>query len=229
MSSRAGLVRVVPAGDGALLAEFPLRIDPGINDAASALAATLSRRWASVLRDVVVSYATVTVYFDPMSVDGRWLEAEVRTAASLGEDTAGGSARVIDVPVCYGEECGPDLPAVAEFGGCSIEEVIERHERGIYRVYAIGFVPGFPYLAEVDARIAAPRRAVPRTAVPAGSVGIAGPQTGIYPSQTPGGWNLIGRTAVRPFDPGDPATHVFRVGDEVRFRRVAHDLLPSFS
>jgi inhibitor of KinA len=220
----AGL-RVAAAGDSALLIELPPRIDPAINDRAIALARALERRCGSALRDVVVGYCSLTVYFDPLAVDGAWLEAEVRQEELSIEHTPEPQAAVVEVPVCYGADCGPDLADVAAFAGCSESEVIERHSAVTYRVYLLGFLPGFPYMAEVDPRIAAPRRATPRTAVPAGSVGIAGGQTGIYPSVTPGGWNIVGRTPVTLFDPGRSQPFLFQPGDRVRFRPIGRDEL----
>jgi len=110
---------------------------------------------------------------------------------------------------------------VARFAGCTTEEVVARHAAVTYRVYLVGFVPGFAYMAEVDHRIAAPRRATPRTAVPAGAVAIAGGQTGIYPDVTPGGWNIIGRTPLRPFDAARTEPSLLKPGDQVRFRPVS--------
>ena len=211
------LVRLTAAGDSALVAEFPQRIDPEVNQRAASLASRLRQEWGAILRDVVIGYCTVTIYFDPLRVDARWLEAEVRAIAQDSEGAPGAEPRVIEVPVCYDPEFAPDLADVAAFGGCSTEEVVELHASGVYRVYMVGFVPGFAYLAQVDDRIAMPRRTVPRTAVPAGSVAIAGGQTGVYPRITPGGWNIIGRTPLKPYDPERPDPFLFRVGDDVRF------------
>jgi len=219
----SSLVRVAAAGDSALVAEFPQRIDPAINDRALALAARLRQDWGAILRDVVIGYCTVTVYFDPLQVDARWLEAELRAGAGEPENGDQPQPRVIEVPVCYDAEMGPDLAEVADFGGCSIEEVIELHTSRSYRVYMVGFVPGFAYLAEVDPRIAKPRRPVPRTAVPAGAVAIAGGQTGVYPRVTPGGWNIIGRTRLNPYDPTRRDALLFRIGDDVKFRPITRD------
>ena len=215
------LVRVAAAGDSALVAEFPSRIDPEINERATVLAASLRSKWEAILRDVVVGYCTVTVYFDPLHVDAPWLEGEIRAAAGQPVDAAPASGALVDVPVCYEGNLAPDLEDVATFGGCSTADVVAWHTGRTYRVYVVGFVPGFAYLAEVDPRIAAPRRATPRTAVPAGSVAIAGGQTGIYPAVTPGGWNIIGRTARKPYDPGRPDPFLFRVGDQVRFHAIS--------
>lgn len=215
------LVRVAAAGDSALVAEFPGRIDPEINDRAAALAQRLRWRWGGILRDVVVGYCTVTVYFDPLQVDAPWLESEIQAAAGPARQAARTDRAVVDVPVCYEGDLAPDLDDVARFGGCSPDEVVALHTNRTYRVYMLGFIPGFAYLAEVDPRIAAPRRAAPRTEVPAGAVAIAGGQTGIYPAVTPGGWNIIGRTRKKPYDPGRPVPFLFGVGDEVRFRPVS--------
>jgi inhibitor of KinA len=172
---------------------------------------------------VVVGYCTVTVFFDPLRVDSLWLESEMRAAVSEATVEPGPSGATIDVPVCYEGELAPDLADVASFGGCTPDEVIELHASGTYRVYMVGFVPGFAYLAEVDARIAAPRRDTPRPAVPAGAVAIAGGQTGIYPAVTPGGWNIIGRTPLKPYDPRRAEPCVFHPGDSVRFVRISRD------
>jgi KipI family sensor histidine kinase inhibitor len=219
--SPVALVRVTAAGDSALVAEFPGRIDPEINERASALAQRLRWRWGGILRDVVVGYCTVTVYFDPLRVDAPWLESEIQAAAGPSRQAVRTGKAVVEIPVCYEGDLAPDLADVAAFGGCSTEEVVALHTGRIYRVYMVGFIPGFAYLAEVDSRIAAPRRATPRTAVPAGAVAIAGGQTGIYPAVTPGGWNIIGRTSRKPFDPTRPDPFLFEVGAEVRFRAIS--------
>ncbi len=217
------LVRIAAAGDSALVAEFPQRIDPDINQRALSLSARLRGEWGEILRDVVIGYCTVTVYFNPRHVDARWLEAEIRAAARDVEYGERPAARTIEVPVCYDLPLGPDLEDVAAFGACSVEDVIELHSKRIYRVYMVGFVPGFAYLAEVDERIARPRRTAPRTAVPAGSVAIAGGQTGIYPKATPGGWNIIGRTPLKPYDAERADPFLFRVGDDVRFLSMTRE------
>jgi inhibitor of KinA len=135
-------------------------------------------------------------------------------------DTAG--AR-IEVPVCYGGELGPDLPWVAAQLGCAEADVIALHASREYRVFVVGFVPGFAYMGPVDPRLALARRSNPRTRVPAGSVAIAAGQTGIYPMETPGGWHLLGRTTVRPFDASRVEPVLFRPGDRVTFRSITRD------
>jgi inhibitor of KinA len=210
------------AGDAAVVVQLAQRIDPELNAWCVALARAMAGRVGSVLRDAVVGYCSVTFYFDPLLVDARWLADEIDAAAGGIDDDGGRSfvAGVVDVPVCYGGEYGPDLADVAAFAGCSEEEVIARHVAREYRVYLVGFVPGFAYLAEVDPTIAAPRRPSPRQAVPKGSVAIAGGQTGVYPAVTPGGWNIIGRAALTPYDPARRQPFLFRPGDRVRFHPV---------
>lgn len=214
---------LLAAGDAALVVQLPARIDPLLNAWCVSLAARIGDRLGASVRDVVIGYCSVTIYFDPLSADPRWIEAEVRAEAEsveiVEEDAAAGA--MIDVPVAYGGDLGPDLDDVARFANCTAEDVIARHSSRDYRVYLVGFVPGFAYMAEVDAAIAAPRRATPRTAVPAGSVAIAGGQTGIYPATTPGGWNIIGRTPVAPYDPRRSEPFLFRPGDRVRFHPIA--------
>jgi inhibitor of KinA len=213
--------RILPAGDAALIVELPARIDPELNTWCIALADTLSSSLGPVARDIVIGYCSVTIYFDPLVVDAVWLEAEVRARAELLDVAAVSGGPLVEVPVCYGGELGPDLADVAAFAGCSEADVIAAHIGRDYRVYMVGFVPGFAYMAEVEPRIAAPRRSTPRVAVPAGSVAIAGGQTGVYPAATPGGWNIIGRTSVLPYDPARAEPFLFKSGDRVRFRAAS--------
>jgi inhibitor of KinA len=219
----ADAIRIAAAGDAALVLEFASRIDPAINARAIALARAVQQRCGTAVRDAVVGYCSVTVYFDPLLVDSAWLEAEMRAAAAAVEDGPAPPLAVIDVPVCYDTDFGPDLGDVAAFASIGIDDVIRLHASREYRVYMVGFVPGFAYMAEVDPRIAAPRRPSPRTIVPPGSVAIAGGQTGVYPSATPGGWNIIGRTPIHPYDPHRARPFLFRAGDAVRFQPVTRD------
>ena len=213
---------LLAAGDAALVVQLPERIDPLVNAWCVSLAARVTERLRATVRDVVIGYCSVTVYFDPLRVDGRWVEAEVQAEAEgLEVEEVGTGGGVIDVPVSYGGADGPDLEDVARFAGCSAQQVIDRHASREYRVYLVGFVPGFAYMAEVDPAIAAPRRATPRMLVPSGSVAIAGGQTGIYPASTPGGWNIVGRTPVAPYDPSRSEPFLFRPGDRVRFHPIA--------
>jgi inhibitor of KinA len=211
------VLRVVPAGDSVLCVEFEERIDPSVNARAITLAGRLRAAALSGVRDIVPTYRSVSVAFDPLRTDFDALVARIeQEAAGLTADVAPGR-EAIRVPVWYGGDFGPDLAAVAAFGGVTEDEVIALHTATVYRVFMLGFVPGFAYLGIVDARIAVPRHSTPRMRVPAGSVGIAGVQTGIYPAETPGGWQLIGRTPIKPFDPAREQPFLMMAGDAVQF------------
>jgi KipI family sensor histidine kinase inhibitor len=212
--------RIVRAGDSAVIVEFAERIDAAVNARAVRLAASLSAASIPGVRDVVPTFRTVAVYFDPLRTDVHALGDMLETAAGTPDAESIRLADPLRVPVAYGGEHGPDLADVAGFAGLAEADVVERHTATVYRVFMVGFVPGFAYMGVVDASIAAPRRATPRVRVPAGSVGIAGHQTAIYPADTPGGWQLIGRTSVRPFDASRRQPFLFKAGDAVRFYAV---------
>lgn len=214
------LFRIVPAGDSALSVEYEERIDPLVNARAIALAERLRAAAIPGVRDIVPAYRSVCVSFDPLRTDHDALVECVEREAGRPAPEAAAQSEPLRIPVCYGGDFGPDLGAVAAFGGISADQVIALHTSIVYRVFMLGFVPGFAYLGIVDARIAAPRHATPRVRVPAGSVGIAGVQTGIYPAETPGGWQLIGRTPVRPFDASRSQPFLMKAGDAVRFYSI---------
>ena len=210
-------ITIAAAGDAALVVQLPGRVDPAINGRLVALGTILRRRYAASVIDAVVGYHTLTVYFDPLRVDPEWLEGEIRGVAGDETGDAVLDGAQIDIPVCYGGDLGPDLADVAARIGASEEDVIRLHTSRESRVSVVGFVPGFPYMGTVDDRLALPRRSIPRTKVPAGSVAIAAGQTGIYPIETPGGWHLLGRTPVKPFDATRAEPSLCRPGDRVRF------------
>jgi KipI family sensor histidine kinase inhibitor len=210
-------MKVRRSGDTLLLAEYEAVIDPVVNAKVVALAAGIAARGIAGVRDVVPGYCVVAVHFDPLRSDMPALERAVREEAARIESGPVEKPRTIEIPVRYGGADGPDLDEVARFAGCSAREVVKRHAEPRYRVYMLGFVPGFAYLGRVPAGIAAPRRRVPRERVPAGSVGIAGEQTGVYPIETPGGWQLIGRTPLAMFDAGREPASLLAPGDLVRF------------
>src|SRR5258708_28031832 len=165
------------------------------------------------VRDVVPTFRSVTVYVDPLHTDCDGLLTTLDEESRRPPPAPSISPAPIRIPVCYGGDLGPDLADVAAFAGASERDVVNRHAARVYRVFALGFVAGFAYLGTVDDTIAMPRLATPRVRVPAGSVGIAGIQTGIYPIETPGGWRLIGPTPVQTFDlePHDPV--LMQTGD----------------
>jgi inhibitor of KinA len=214
-------MRIVPAGDAVLVVEFEERIDPVISARGAALAEAIAAGHFSGIRDIVPTYWSVAVYFDPLQTDQQRLADALERLAAQPVNADVRPRASMQIPVCYGGEYGPDLPNVAAFAGLAESDVIALHASRTYQVMMLGFMPGFAYMGVVDARIAAPRLETPRPRVPRGSVGIAQEQTGIYPSDSPGGWQLIGRTPVRPFDLDRPEPFLFRSGDDVRFVPIA--------
>jgi inhibitor of KinA len=214
-------VNIRLANDTMLLVEWEQLIDPVINERVIALAERLRPRLGHLVRDIVPAYCTLGIHFDPLLTDLAALERAVQQEARhLPEAATAADRAPIEIAVQYGGADGPDLDEVAEWAGCNPETVIDRHAAPVYRVYMLGFVPGFSYMGRVDRTIAAPRRRVPRERVPAGSVGIAGEQTGVYPIASPGGWQLIGRTDTVMFDASRAQPSLLRPGDLVRFRPV---------
>ena len=207
------------AGDSGWLIELPERIDAAVNNRAIQIAKAVEQAGLPVT-DVVVGYRSVMVYVDPLAEQATGIERRLEAIAAAPEETASATGALVEVPVCYDGPHGPDLGDVAAFGQCDPQEVIERHLALEYRVFVVGFVPGFAYMAPVDPRIAAPRRSTPRLRVPAGSVAVAAGQTGIYPAETPGGWSLIGRCPIKPYDPERAQPFLFHPGDRVRFHRI---------
>lgn len=226
----SGAARIVPAGDSTLVMEFEDRIDPAVNDRVIAVADALAGDRVPGVRDIVPTYRSIAVYFDPLRTSFDALLALMARYAESAPDTAKGAHRLVRIPVCYGAEFGPDLEAVAEFARATPDEVIQLHRDTTYRVFMLGFVAGFAYMGTVAARIAMPRHATPRVRVPIGSVGIAGVQTGVYPAETPGGWQLIGRTPVKPFDASRAEPFLMKAGDAVQFypiSRTEYETWPS--
>ena len=208
-------VRIHPLGDTALLAELGTRLDTAVNTRSIALASALKKR--RDVRQAVAGAASVTVQFDPDQVTHVALAAAIRRLASKRPPMEE-PGRLHRIPVVYD---GPDLQAVASALGLSQQKVVEIHGRPIYRAFLIGFVPGWAYLGPLPDELVLPRRPDPRRQVPAGSVAIAGHQTGIYPLTSPGGWHLIGRTSVRLFLPDSDPPSLFRAGDRVKFFPIA--------
>ena len=207
-------VRVYPLGDTALLAELGTRLDTALNTRAIALAAALQRR--RDVRRAVAAHGTVTVQFDPDQITLQALATAI-TRLARKRPPVEEPGRLHRIPVVYD---GPDLEAVAGACGLSPGRVVDLHTRPIYRVFLVGFVPGWAYMGPLADELVLPRRPAPRTQVPAGSVAIAGQETGIYPLVSPGGWHLIGRTSVRLFLPDSDPPSLFRAGDRVKFFAV---------
>ena len=204
-------VKVAPLGDATLLAELGQRVDTALNTRALALAAALSKR--RDVREAVAGYGSVVVHYDPEQVTYKGLSGAIQKMVQAKPPHAE-PGRLHRIPVVYD---GPDLQEVAAELKLSVEEIIRLHTEPIYRCFMIGFVPGWAYLGPLPEKLRLPRRRVPRTHVPAGSVAMAGAQTGVYPLPTPGGWHLLGRTSVKFFLPNSDPPTLLRTGDRVRF------------
>jgi len=223
----AGAGRIEFLGDCSLLVRFGDAPDAAINQRVHACAAALHRQAPGWLVDITPSFASLALHLDPSRIDGddplaaarEWLEGSL---VQVPMDAPRSQGRRVDIPVQYGGEHGPDLADVAAHAGISIDAAIERHAGADYLVAMLGFAPGFPYLLGLHASLAMPRLSTPRQRVAAGSVGIGGAQTGIYPNAGPGGWRLIGRTPLRLFDALREPPSLLMPGDSVRF--VAIDL-----
>ncbi len=214
--------RIIPANDSAILVEFGDSIDYVINARVYALQSTLEQSaLGSSLGEMIPSYRSLLINYDLTKCDFAELSDRVAPVAEEVVEsittaaTDGGQAH--EIPVAYGGEHGPDLGNVAEHTGLSVDEVVDIHSGSGYRVFMLGFAPGFPYLGGMDEKIACPRLTTPRVSVPAGSVGIAESQTGVYPNESPGGWRLIGRTPVSMFDINADPPAAMLPGATVRF------------
>lgn len=211
------------AGDRAIVVSFGDEISEELNAEVIALDRSLDREPIEGVTETVPTYRSLLVYYDPALISYKKIARELDTRSHnlSGEGSQGG--RAIEIPVRYGGSYGEDLADVAERCGLTEAEVIARHSGTDYRIYMLGFLPGFAYLGGMDKRLATPRLSKPRQVIPAGSVGIGGEQTGIYPLASPGGWRLIGRTPLKPYDPRRREPILYRPGDFVRFRSIGDD------
>ncbi len=209
--------RLLPAGDSALVVEYGDRIAPAVNRRVRELFLALDGVGLRGVVDLVPTYRSLLVCYDPLVLSLDELQQRVLDLDARRGELALAPPHVIDIPTVYGGDFGPDLGFVAAHNGLTEAQVVEVHAGADYLVYMMGFSPGFPYLGGMSERIATPRLKTPRTAIPAGSVGIAQQQTGIYPVESPGGWQLIGRTPVRLFDPGRRPPVLVEAGDYLRF------------
>lgn len=209
-----------PLGDRALLVTLGSGIDEGTHKLVQAFSARVAGAALDGVTDIVPAYASVAVHYDPVRISYDAMAGHLGHLMERLDEVELPEPRTVEIPVRYGGADGPDLQALAELKGLSTARVIEMHSGGDYLVHLIGFAPGFPYLGGLDPRLATPRRETPRVRVPAGSVGIGGSQTGVYPFDSPGGWHLIGRTPLVLFDAARESPSLLRVGDRVRFRPV---------
>ncbi|WP_370297435.1 5-oxoprolinase subunit PxpB [Rossellomorea marisflavi] len=215
-----------PLGDHALVIEAGSSIDHATHVKVRSICSAIEEADPAWITDIVPAFTTVTLHYDPMKLEHpdrlpyETVMNRIHTTLSSIPPGAEEEPRTIEIPVCYGGDFGPDLESVAEWNDLTPEKVIELHSGSPYLVHMIGFSPGFPYLGGMPEEIATPRRKEPRLRVPRGSVGIAGSQTGIYPLESPGGWQLIGRTPVALFDTQACPPGILQAGDRLRFKPI---------
>jgi inhibitor of KinA len=209
--------RLVPQGDRAILIQLGDEIDLDVNHRVHALDARLQLKPPAGVIETVPAYATILVHYDPLTLSTAQVTAWLKEGMEMAYEGQMLKPRRIEVPVRYGGEGGPDLEAVAAYHKMSTDEVVRLHTSREYTVFMMGFTPGFPYMGTLDGKIAMPRLKTPRTRVAAGSVGIAEAQTGIYPIESPGGWQILGRTSLKLFDPEAAQPFLFAPGDRVQF------------
>ena len=209
-------MEIRPASDRSLLVSFGDAITLEEHREVRRLLCTFQERPRGIL-NLHPAFASVLIDFDPRRRTHDEIAALVRDRVAVPPSQSADDTRVMEIPVCYGGESGPDLASVAEHTGLTPEQVVDLHTSASYLVYFLGFSPGFPYLGGLPPQLATPRLPAPRKRVPAGSVAIGGNQTGIYPMESPGGWRIIGRTPVRLFDLEANPPALLRAGDTVRF------------
>ena len=220
--------RIIPASDSAVLIEFGDSIDYAINARVYAIQREIeASNIADTVKEFIPSYRSLLVEYDAAKFSHAEIEDRfaglVEGATATTNSLIDSSQETRQIPVAYGGEYGPDLETVADHAGLNVDEVISIHSGTDYHVFMLGFAPGFPYLGGMDERIACPRLATPRTLVPAGSVGIAETQTGVYPNASPGGWQLIGRTPMRLFDVQAVPPVAMLPGNKVNFVPISHE------
>lgn len=227
---------ISPLGDSALTIDFGNIISKEINSKVLLLAKAIEHAAWAAIKDVVPAYSSVTIYYNVVALlrlhRNKSAFAVMSEKVELLLNHLSGVTvedfRSVQIPVCYSLRYGLDLPGISDKTKLSIEEIIRLHTAVKYKVYMIGFLPGFAYMGEVDERIAVPRKEEPRLKIEAGSTGIAGKQTGIYPLDSPGGWQIIGRTPVKLFDKEKADPVFFRAGDEVTFYSITEDEFDSY-
>lgn len=215
---------IYPCGDTAITIQIGNEISEVVNREVVAVLHAISQWKISGVRELVPSYTAICVHYDPILLPYDELLQRLNDISIDESIRADDSGSLVKIPVCYGGQYGPDLEYVAAHNGLTAEDVVRRHSDGTYLVYMLGFLPGFAYMGGMDESIACPRLTSPRTKIPAGSVGIAGSQTGIYPLASPGGWQLIGRTPVKMFEmDGEKAHFTLSAGDRVQFVPISEE------
>jgi inhibitor of KinA len=210
-------------GENGLVVEFGNEIDPRINTLVHSLARNVTSEYADLIEAVVPTYRSFLVFFDPLVITRKELIEKIENTAAALQMVAldFGITQTVIIPTLYGGDVGPDIEFVATYNKLTVDEVIKIHTSTSYRIYMMGFTPGFPYLGGMSDKIATPRLKNPRTKISTGSVGIAGSQTGLYPIESPGGWQLIGRTPLKVFNPGSKMPFIYAAGDFLQFEPIS--------
>jgi KipI family sensor histidine kinase inhibitor len=209
------------AGDRGLLIDCGEAIDPAVNDKVRALKAIAIQDPVHGVEELIPAYRSLLVIYDPLQTDPHRLQADFKRLEQQVSQGSIPAAKVVEIPVCYGGKFGPDIDFVARHNRIGVDDVIRLHTEPRYRIYMIGFAPGFPYLGGLSDKLHTPRLETPRLSIPAGSVGIANDQTGMYPVRTPGGWQIIGRTPLTLFDPNRSEPVLYQAGDRIRFVSIS--------
>lgn len=216
-------IKILTAGDASLLIEFGNEISPEINSKITATVQLMKEQHIEGVVDIIPAFCSLLINYDPRVISYDEIRKRMKRLLKMDVKAGESSRRVFEIPVCYGGEYGPDLANIAEHAGLSEEEVIKIHSSRDYLIYMLGFLPGFCYLGGLDERIHTPRLANPRIKINAGSVGIGGSQTGIYPLDSPGGWQLMGMTPVKTYDPDRETPILLSAGDYIRFIPVEEE------
>lgn len=213
--------RIMPAGDCAVVVEFSNGINEKINNIIKNYVNNLKEKKINGINEIVPTFRSVLVQYDPRFVQYEPLLDVLREVLDMPRKEEEQTRRIVEIPVCYEGEYAPDIEYVAEHAGLSVNEVIQIHSSKEYLIYMLGFQPGFPYLGGLDERLFTPRLAVPRIKLRAGSVGIGGEQTGLYPLESPGGWQLIGTTPVKAYNPKKENPIPYEAGDYIKFTPIS--------
>lgn len=216
-------IKILTAGDSSLLIEFGDEISTQINQKITATVQLMKEQHIEGVVDIIPAFCSLLINYDPRVVSFEELEARMKNLVKVDIKAEAGKKKIFEIPVCYGGEYGPDIENIAQHAGLSVDEVIKIHSSRDYLIYMLGFLPGFTYLGGLDERIHTPRLANPRVKINAGSVGIGGSQTGIYPLDSPGGWQLMGMTPVKTYDPDREVPILVEAGDYIRFVPVSEE------
>lgn len=216
-------IKLLTAGDSSILLQFGNTIDPAINRKIAATVQLMREQHINGVTDVIPAFCSLLINYDPRVISYEQIKRRMEALVKIDVTAGDTRKRVFEIPVCYGGEYGPDIRNIADHAGLSVEEVIQIHTSRDYLIYMLGFLPGFTYLGGLDERIHTPRLANPRIRIPAGSVGIGGSQTGIYPMDSPGGWQLMGMTPVKAYDPDREVPILVEAGDYIRFVAIDED------